>query len=178
MPSFSFFSQQYLETKKNNSKKSQLPELPLPNIKAQLTRCLTCYKGPITPPTPATNSPSISKRTRTVHAGNYTFQKNYSKEYTERWSQMEQKIVQHVTGDLPYLFKPFTPCLSSATENKNPAIVACKGNIFSVSSLFSYVWLTETSSRFRIIIKGTGRRYRNTERIHSPKMCKEQKFSF
>uniref|UniRef100_A0A7M5V1Y5 Trafficking protein particle complex subunit 8 n=2 Tax=Clytia hemisphaerica TaxID=252671 RepID=A0A7M5V1Y5_9CNID len=117
---------QYLETKKNNSKKFQLPELPLPNIKAQLTRCLTCYKGPITPPTPATNSPSINKRTRTVHAGNYTFQKNYSKEYTERWSQIEQKIVQHVTGGLPYPFKPFTPCLSSSTENKNPATVACK----------------------------------------------------
>lgn len=70
---------------------------------------------------------SVSKRWRTVHAGAYTFQKNYSRTYSQRWSELEKRIVLHVTGDLPYPFKPYTPCLSSSSDNKQASIIASGG---------------------------------------------------
>jgi len=99
----------------------------LPNIKAQATRCLSYFKNPVIPQTPATNSPSVSKRTRTIHAGSYTFQKNYSKTYIKKWAELEKRVVKYATGEAPYPFRPFVPCLSSDTQNRDSAVIACKG---------------------------------------------------
>ena len=121
------FFKQHLDSKNKDTKNKQLPELPLPNIKAQATRCLTYFKNPVLPQTPSTNSPSVSKRTRTVHAGSYTFQKSYSRVYIEKWTELEKRVVKYATGDLPYPFKPFVPCLSSGTQNRETSVIACKG---------------------------------------------------
>ena len=130
-----------------NVSKQTLPELPLPNVDAQLTRCLTYYKGPVLPPSPESTTSSSNKRTRTVHAGVYTFQKNYTKELNEKWSNLEQKIVQHVTGELPYPFKPFTPCLSSNTQNKSPAVISCQGIFIS----FKFSMSLPTSMAYQFV---------------------------
>ena len=75
----------------------------------------------MTPVTPTT------RRSRTVYAGSYTFQKNYAKNYIKRWSELEKRIVTYVTGETPYPFKPFSPCLSSNTDNRTNLVTGVGG---------------------------------------------------
>lgn len=117
---------QNLESKKikNPSSAEKLPMLQLPVIDCQATRCLLYMQDQVIPVTPSTASTPTSRRSRTVYAGSYTFQKNFSTSFIKRWAELEKKVVQFVTGDLPYPFKPYTPCLSVHTDNKSKAFVA------------------------------------------------------
>ena len=71
-------------------------------------------------------SKTSARVVRNIKAGSYSFQMNYLK-VVNRWSDLEKTLVSHVTGESPYPFKPYIPCLSAITDNKFSPIVATGG---------------------------------------------------
>jgi len=129
---------QYLESRKDNVPSDYLPKLSLPKIVSGGTKVLLSVKpNTNTKMEIASTGPSqASRRTRTLEAGSYSFQKSYSKSYVAKWEALEKQIVQFVTGELPYPFKPFVPCLSSTTDNKNNPLISVDES-FAVELEFS-----------------------------------------
>ncbi|XP_047140393.1 trafficking protein particle complex subunit 8 isoform X2 [Hydra vulgaris] len=118
-----------------NSNKTTLPILPLPRANPNSIRCLLLINEQMFYDGGSVPSKASVRVVRNIKAGSYSFQTNYSK-ILNRWASLEKTIVTQVTGETPFPFKPFVPCLSAITDNKYSPIVAA-GECFAYEIVFS-----------------------------------------
>ena len=124
MRAFYHFQQNVEKRKRNQPTKElteDIPDLPLPKIDGQSTRVILSTETPVSEQqcdTPTIENPAIDlNRTRTIIAGQYSFRRNYNKNYIQRWSGAEKRVVEKITGSSRYPWRPSIPCLSNATDN-------------------------------------------------------------
>lgn len=111
-----------------------VPTLPLPRIDGQSTRVILSSSNVSNDQscdTPTIENPAIDiNRTRTIIAGQYSFRRNYNKNYFQRWSNAEKRIVEEITGSSRYPWRPNIPFLSSATDNSYRPICIVGGKLY------------------------------------------------
>ena len=125
-----------MERKKQSEKGKDIPTLPLPRIDAQSSRVILSSNylaNDQTCDTPTIENPAIDiNRTRTIVAGQYTFRRNYNKSYFQRWSNVEKRTVETITGSSVYPWRPNVPFLSNATDNSYQPICIVGGNFCNI----------------------------------------------